>query len=373
VHANLIDGVSAQPLHNATIIARNGRIESVSINPAESPTQIQRIDLRGGWLLPGLVDAHAHLYDLRGARIALASGVTMIRAMGGSRFADVGIRELHRIGVTDVPDVVAAGYQIRPRLNDDFPLDFPQLYDLMSEVRGAESMRRLVRAMTTRRVDLIKILATERAGLADQDPFKRTFTDEELAAAVDESRRALLPIAAHAHAEEGAEAAVRAGVNSIEHGTYLNGETLDLMKRQGTFFVPTIMFSKGLTEEKDPKLHDRGETFLHQVRNAVAHAWKLGVKIAAGTDAEYGRDSRSMPKEIAQLVEAGIPIMNAIKAATSVAAECIGAGNRAGRVVPGLDASFVALDQDPLQEVAALQSPTLVVNRGKVIINRLRN
>ncbi len=373
-HANLIDGLAPKPLPDATIVTRHGRIENVSTGSTKVPAGATIIDLKGGWLLPGLVDAHGHLYDLRGARTALAGGVTVVRSMGGSRFADVGIRELNHAGVKDVPDVIAAGYQIRPHLNEDFPLDFPKLNDLMSGLRGAENMRRIVRAIASRGVDLIKILATERAGLIEQDPFKRTFTDQELDAAVDEARKAHLPVAVHAHGDEGAAAAVRAGVHSIEHGTFLSDATLASMKQQGTYFVPTIMYSKGMMEKagKDnPELLARGKRFLPRVREATAHAWKMGVKIAAGADAEYGRNNRSLAQEIAELVEAGIPPMDSIKSATSKAAECLGIEMRCGTVARGLEANFVGVDHNPLAEISTLQDLSLVVNKGTLIINRL--
>ncbi len=111
-----------------------------------------------------------------------------------------------------------------------------------------------------------------------------------------------------------------------------------------------------------------------RVREATAHAWKIGVKIAAGTDAEYGRsDNRRLGQEIAQLVEAGLPPMDAIKAGTSVAAGCLGVEKRTGAVTRGLEANFIVVDHDPLAEITALQDVILVVNKGKVIINRLEN
>src|SRR5258707_902 len=116
VHANLIDGVSPDVLHDATVVVRDGRIESVGGN-VSAPTGAQVVDIKGRWLLPGFVDAHVHLRDLAAARHAVQSGATTVRALGSSYFADVGIRELHRAGLTDIPEVVAAGYQIRPDLS----------------------------------------------------------------------------------------------------------------------------------------------------------------------------------------------------------------------------------------------------------------
>lgn len=129
-------------------------------------------------------------------------------------FLDVEIREAHRRGDETLPDVVAAGYQVRPDMFPAFFEDFPALADMKARVSGADNIRRVVRAIASRRVDHIKFLATERAGIPETDPRKRTFSDEETVALVDEARRLGLPANAHAHGDEGARAALLAGVRS---------------------------------------------------------------------------------------------------------------------------------------------------------------
>ena len=189
VHANLIDGISTAVLSDATIVVRGDRIESVGRNVVAPPTGAQVVDLKGRWLLPGFVDAHAHLNDLAAARRALQYGSTTVRVLGVEHFVDVGMRELHKAGWTDIPAVVAAGYQIRPDLGTvepGFLLDFPDLNRFQSGLRGSDDLRIVVRVLTEHHVDLIKILATERAGTPETDPRKRTFTDEEISAIVDE-------------------------------------------------------------------------------------------------------------------------------------------------------------------------------------------
>ncbi len=162
------------------------------------------------------------------------------------RFLDVRIREAHRQGGEDLPDVVAAGYQIRPDMAAAFFEDFPALADLRTRVSGTDNVRRVVRAIVSRGVDHIKFLATERSG---DDPRKRTFSDEEIEALVDEARKAGLRVAAHAHGDEGAVAAVKAGVHSIEHGTFISDQTLASMKQRGTYYVPT--FARQLPRPED--------------------------------------------------------------------------------------------------------------------------
>jgi imidazolonepropionase-like amidohydrolase len=374
--ANVIDGVAGQPLRDATVIVRDAKIERVATGRVEPPAAARVIDLGGRWVLPGLLDAHVHLRDLTMAKAALASGVTTARVLGVDHFADVGIRELNRGGASDIPDAVAAGYHVRPRPAEALFLDIPSLADLMGGVSGPQSVRRLVRALIDRGADVIKIMATERAGLPETDPRKRVFTEEELAAAVDEARKAGKFVAAHAHGDEGGAAAVRAGVRTIEHGTYLSDATLALMKERGTCLVPTIATVMDLVEPggdyDDPALSVRGRAMLPRVREATAHAWKLGVKVIAGTDTDYGRQStRRIPDEVAALVEAGMPALDAIKAATSTAAECIGVGRRTGAVRAGLEADLIVVERDPLADVSALRDVRLVINNGKVAIDRL--
>lgn len=180
-HANVIDGLSPRPIQDATVVVRDGRIESVSVGSVKTPDGATVFDLRGGWLLPGLVDAHTHLRDLETARAVLATGVTTARSLGADRLTDIGIRELNHAGVANLPDVVAAGYQIRRTLNETFFLDFPQLSDLMTGVRGPEAVRRIVRAQAQRGVNVIKVMATERTALPQTDPLRRVFTGIRIA------------------------------------------------------------------------------------------------------------------------------------------------------------------------------------------------
>ncbi|HMV50217.1 MAG TPA: amidohydrolase family protein, partial [Blastocatellia bacterium] len=249
-HANVIDGVSAQPLRDMTVIVRAGRIESVSTGGA-APVNATTIDLQGRWLLPGLIDAHTHIADLAAARAALASGVTTARNMGVSHFVDIGMRQLHRNGRTDLPEMLSAGYHLYPQPAEGLFLDFPQFHDLIAGLSGAENLRRVTRAQLERGVDFIKVNATDRAGQPQSDPRKQLFSEAELTAIVEEARRANTFVAAHAHGDEGALAAVRAGVRSIEHGTYLSEATLDEMKRRGTYLTPTIATMAEMLEPRN--------------------------------------------------------------------------------------------------------------------------
>jgi imidazolonepropionase-like amidohydrolase len=375
IHANVIDGISNQPLEDATVVVVNGHIQSIGHGPAPAG-QARVIDLKGHWLLPGFVDAHVHIPDLASARRALFSGATTVREAGINHFADIGLRELNHEGVVDVPDVIAAGYHVRTHPAEEFFLDFPQMADLMGGVHGTENVRRMVRAMASKGVNVIKVMATERAGLPDTDPRIRIFNDEELAAVVDEAHKAGLWVMAHAHGDEGAAAAVRAGVHSIEHGTYISDDTLRLMKQKGVYLDPTLTATEDVADPEgdydNPLLQIRGRAMLPVARAMTARAWKMGVKIVAGTDTGYlPRSNRRMADEIVALAGVGIPPMDAIKAGTSVSAECLGVGNRTGSIRPGYEADFVVVDRNPLEDIRYIEDILVVVNNGRVALNRL--
>jgi imidazolonepropionase-like amidohydrolase len=374
-HANVIDGVGNEALRDVTVIVRDGKIEQ--IGKLAAPGGATVLDLNGKWLLPGFVDAHAHIATLAAARMALQAGTTTARDLGVNHFFDIGVRELNHAGAADLPDIVAAGYHVRSQPAEELFVDLPKLADLRGKpVRGADAVRRLVRAQIERGVNVIKINATERAGLPDTDPRKRVFTDEEIAAIVDEARKSNIWVAAHAHGDEGAYAAVKAGVRTIEHGTYLSDATLALMKERGTYFDPTIATVEDLIEPggdyDNAILAIRGRHMLPRLREAAAKAWKLGIKLIAGTDTGYGPQSnRRMPHEVLALAEIGMPPMDAIKAATSVSAECMGIQGRTGSIKVGMEADFVGVERDPLADIRNLQDVILVVNNGKVVVNRL--
>ncbi|MGE5244334.1 MAG: amidohydrolase family protein, partial [Betaproteobacteria bacterium] len=224
VHANVVNVRDGGVRQNATIVLRSGRIESVGEGPP--PAGVTVLDLKGKFVLPGLIDAHTHADNFAAFRRALESGVTTMRSAGVSNYADVGFHELVKKGAAVGPDIVPAGYHVRPVLAPEAFLNNPEYSDLMSGVTTIEKMRRAVDMNLAHGVRWIKILATERAGTADTDPRKQVYTEDEIRAIVQEAATKGIPVEAHAHGDEGAMAAVRAGVRSIEHGTYLSDATL---------------------------------------------------------------------------------------------------------------------------------------------------
>lgn len=376
-HAHVIDGTGAPPAENVTLVIRDGRIESISPQ-AGVPQGAAVLDLKGKYVLPGLIDAHVHIGNRAQARTALMSGVTTARSMGVSGYNDVGLRELAKAGRIESPEIVAAGYHVRPVPDETFFLDELSMADMMggNGVRGPENVRRMVGALLERGVDYIKIIATERAGLPETDPRQQVYSEQEIAAAVEVAGRRGIGVAAHAHGDEGAQAAVRAGVRSIEHGTYLSDATIALMKEKGTYLVPTLAVVTDLMDVggayNSPLLQVRGRHMYPRLRETTIKAHRAGVKIVAATDGGYGGESAlRLQHELEEMVKAGLSPMSAIQSATSVAAALLGVDKRTGAVKAGMDADLIVVERNPLENIVVLQDVLIVVNNGRIVVNRL--
>jgi imidazolonepropionase-like amidohydrolase len=369
-NANVIDGVSNQPRRQMTVLVRDGKI--LAVGTTTIPDGATIVNLKGRWLLPGLIDAHVHVTDVT-AQVALKSGITTVRT--GS--AGINIRDRHRAGGVEFPDVVASRAQVTRQPPAAFFNAFTQLADFRDGLRGPDDMRRTVAALTQRGADVIKIMATERAGLAEADPRRRVFTDDELVAAVQAATQAGRAVMAHAHGDEGAAAAVRAGVRSIEHGTYLSDATLSLMKERGTFLVPTIavglrgIATNGRGPEPNVIVAERSKGMLPVRRAVAAKARKMGIHIVAGSDSTY-QDDFQLLTELEELVRVGMSPLEAIKAGTSVAAECLMIQARTGAIRPGLEADLIVVETDPTVDIRAVRQVVLVLNNGRPAVNRLQ-
>lgn len=375
INANVIDVRSGNVARNSAVIIRGGRIESVGT--ASAPAGFRTIDLRGRYVVPGLIDAHVHIDGIAQMRAALESGVTTVRSAGVSHYVDVGLRDLVRKGFLPGPDMIAAGYHVRPSIAAQIFIDFPDLGDIWSRGElGVDGMRRAVRANLSRGVDWIKTLATERAGTPETDPRKQVYSQEELRILVVEAGDRNIPVMAHAHGAEGADAAVRAGVRSIEHGTYLTDETLQMMARQGTYFDPTADIVNDLAEPGGDYDHAglkrRGEMMQPILIAAIGRANKLGVKIVAGSDTGYGPNSIArVSREIGMLVTAGLTPLQALQAATITNAEMLRLDKQIGVIANGFDADVLVVDGNPLDDVRTLLDPLLVISNGRVALDRL--
>ncbi|HYA49244.1 MAG TPA: amidohydrolase family protein [Burkholderiales bacterium] len=379
-HANVINPLSEQPLLDQTVVVSDGRIVSITSSP--SSLAGQRVDVKGAWVLPGLIDAHIHPKALAGMQRMLSLGVTTGRSMFAWNYADLGLRALHARGDADVPTILAAGYPVvafpvkfKPDLSALF-LDNPSLDDLRKPERiGPEGARRIVRANAERRVDWIKVFANERAGVLETDPAARNLNDEELNTAVQEATRLGLPVAAHSFSDDGVSAAVKAGVRSIEHGSLITEPTLRLMRDRRVYFTPTLSPMSMMLRPDAPAqyqpLRPRATKLRESARRAVLAAKRLGVPIVAGADTSYDEGEHTVIDEIMDLASAGLSNLEAIRAATSTAADCLKISTAKGAFKAGMDADLVAYADNPVTDLTALRKPILVLNGGKIFLNKL--
>jgi len=374
INANVVDVRGGAVRRGVTVVVRAGRI--VSVGPATVEAGMTVVDLRGKYVVPGLMDAHTHLDNLAAARRALETGVTTVRSASVGSFRDVALREMARAGFIAGPDVLAAGLFVTPNLEDAVLAD-PSLGNLIAGVTTIDRLRQLVRANAAHRVDVIKTRGTERAGRPETDPRQQTYTEAELRAVVDEAAASNIPVLAHAHGDEGAYAAVRAGVRSIEHGTYLSDSTLALMKARGTYLVPTYSTLIDLVEPggdyDDPVTRARGLHMMPRMEETVRRARTLGVRMVTGADVSYTAASITrVSHEVANFVKLGMTPLEALQSATITAAELFRIERKTGAIEPGLEADLIVVEENPLEVVRTLQDVLFVMSNGRIAVDRLR-
>jgi imidazolonepropionase-like amidohydrolase len=300
--------------------------------------------------------------------------------LGDTHLAAIGTRDLIRAGHLTGPELLVSAGHVRLRPGEAFFLTYPQFGDvLFGELRGPERIAAAVRALLDKGSDVIKVGASERAGLASTDPRKPELTEAEIRAAVTVAQAAGRHVAAHAHAREGAAAAVRAGVRSIEHGTYLDAPTLQEMKRRGTFLVPTLAVMGPLADPRgttadDIALQIRGMHMRRPLLDVVTQARALGIVVAASTDGTYEENDDSarirIADEIALLREVGFSPLESIVAATASAARVLDVDRRTGTIQVGMEADLIVVERDPLADVTSLFEPLLVVSDGRIVVER---
>jgi imidazolonepropionase-like amidohydrolase len=379
VNATLVDGTGVGPQSGVSVSVRDGKIAAISRSAPAPASGVRRIDLDGRYLLPGLIDAHTHIESPAAALRALQSGVTTARVLGDDFLQAIGTRNLIRAGHVPGPELLVSPGHIRPKPGLAFFMVYPQFGDAINgELRGPDRIAEATRALIANGADVIKVGASERAGLVSTDPRKPELTEEEIRAAVTEAAKKGLYVAAHAHAREGAAWAVRAGVRSIEHGTWVDDETLAEMQRRGTFFVPTLAVMSPLGDPQgnsaeDVALQLRTQSMMGPLRAAVRKAHGLGVVVATGTDSTYadGEDTGRIriAHEIALLREfGGFTPLESVTAATLDGAHVIGIESRTGTIRVGLEADLVVCDGDPISDSRSLFEPRLVVSDGRIVV-----
>ena len=372
-NVHVVNGVNATRIRNATIVVRNGNIASITERGAV-PAGARVIDAAGRWAAPGLIDAHTHISTLANARRALNSGVTTARSASTSSFQDIALRDEAKAGQIWAPDMLATGVFVSPDLGETLLAD-SRLGALAGGVRTPEALRTVVNVNADHGVNWIKTRGTERAGLVETDPRQQTYTEAQLRVVVEEAAKRGIPVMAHAHGDEGAYAAVAAGVKSIEHGTYLSDSTLRLMKEKGTWLVPTLSTIVDLTtpggDYDAPELLLRGQHMAPQIEDVIRRAHAMGVRLATGADTDYHRESTTrISHEVLRFAALGLTNVEALAAATSGAAELIGVGATTGRLAVGYEADLILLEHDPLEKLFTLQDPLLVMTNGRVALNR---
>lgn len=370
-NANLFDGVNNAIAENVTVLIRDGQIERIESGDVNVPSDYTVIDVEGNFLMPGMIDVHTHMNTIERAKRALDSGVTTVRVAGVNAYQDIALRELVRSGKLAGPDVLASGVFVIPDLGPSVLAD-PRLAEFYDGVDGEEDLRRLVNINIDHGVDVIKTVSTQRSGLPDTDPRQQVYTERELRTIVDEAAKHDVPVLVHAHGDDGARAAVLAGARSIEHGTYLSTETLQLMKERGTWFVPTYITIVDLEEEhKHYVLRLRGRHMLPEIERGIREAHRLGVKLATGADSSYEESSiNRISLEIEIFANFGLSNFEALQAGTVSAAELLQVDDRTGRIVAGFEADIIAVPGNPLENIRVLQDVLLVMSNGQLALQR---
>jgi imidazolonepropionase-like amidohydrolase len=394
--ARLIDGRSAEPRPRAAVLVEGDRIAAVG-GPEIVPPGVEVIDLGAATLLPGLIDAHSHLListddyqldhlrwssaykALRGlaaAQANLRAGWTTLRVAGDAdvHYAHLEVRRAIDEGLWVGPRITGAGHYLSTTggggdLNFLSPEQSVLADGLIAD--GPDALRLAVRREIKHGSDWIKVLVTGAFASAGDDPKHVHMSREELAAVVEEAGRHGVPVMAHAHAAAGVRLAVEAGVRSIEHGTFVDDETIALMVERGTYLVPTLAIGDHYIEHGSPtgaqqKLVDLSRRYREENYRRIGAAIRAGVRVAAGSDFG-GFPAQLNAREFRCLVEAGMTPLQAIEAGTRVGAELLGWEDRIGTVEPGKLADLVAVAGDPLADLSTLERPVFVMLGGEVV------
>lgn len=372
IHCNVFNGYEERIYTDASVWVRGRQIERLTDASEAIPDGYEIIDCEANYLIPGLFDVHTHLDSTEAAKRALNSGVTTVRSASVPAYQDIGLRELAKTGGIAGPDVIAAGVYVTPNLEDSVLAD-PRLASLIHGVNSDEELRLLVQVNIDRGVDVIKTRGTERAGRSDTDPRQQVYTRHQLEVIVDEAAKHDIPVMVHAHGDEGAMAAVQAGARSIEHGTYLSENTLQLMKDKGTWFVPTYITMLEMNEEQyEGELRLRGAHMVPQLERAIRTAHRLGVRFATGADNYYDEKSiNRIALEVMYLQRFGLSSFEALQAATVSSAELLKLDQKTGKIAPGLEADMILLPGNPLQDIMALQDVLMVMSNGHIAMKRI--
>jgi len=400
IHAGrVIDGVSDAVKTNQTVVVEAGKITAIETGFRQPAAGDRVIDLRSGTLLPGLFDMHVHLtseyskhseiddYKLNEADVAidavvyadrtLLAGFTTVRDLGDEYRASIALRNAINAGKVPGPRIIAAGKAIastgghadptngwaRKFAADPGPED--------GVINSVEDARKAVRQRYKDGSDTIKITATGGVLSIAKNGANPQMTEEEMRAVVATARDYGFKVAAHAHGAEGIKRAVRAGVDTIEHGTFMDDEGIKLMKEHGTYYVPTLSAGRWVYDQAQdpdffpPIVRPKALEVGSQIQQTFARAYKAGVKIMFGTDtgvSKHGDNAR----EFHLMVEGGMRPMEAIKVATSVPAKFLNLDDRTGSIAVGKLGELVGVQGNPLEDITVMEHVVFVMKDDTV-------
>jgi imidazolonepropionase-like amidohydrolase len=403
IHAGRLIAVPGEaPQGASTIVVDNGRIVDVRAGHVAPPAGASAIDLRAKTVLPGLIDSHVHLTSDRGGEASLLAwvreepamhaleaqmngmktvraGFTTVRNLGDREGITLALREAIERGWVQGPRIVDAASSIsttgghmdgRGSLNDELVAHLPDPENLCDSV---ETCRRVVRRQIDRGADVIKFATT--GGVNSGTGLATRMFEDEARALVQTAHAYGRKVAVHAHGDEGIKLALRAGADSIEHGTVMDDEVIRLFRQTGAYYVPTLSTVNGYLERlaKDPNAYvgpvkEQIDWRIGITGQSLLKAYPAGVKIAYGTDAGVSKHGRNAD-EFELLVKYGMPPVEALKAATVNAADLLGLAQEIGTIEPGKSADIIAVDGDPLTDVTVLKDVDFVMARGDVIKN----
>lgn len=395
----LIDGISNTAQTKVTIVVEGKFITDIQKGYNSGGAGDKVIDLKNKTVMPGLIDCHVHLegqgsktsmmegFTFTDADIAyhaavyakrtLMAGFTTVRDLGGTG-VNISLRKAVKQGLVDGPRIITAGRAISGSgghmdasvgFRDDAFNHKMGPDDGVAD--GRDELIKAVRLQFKRGSDVIKIAST--GGVLDlsEDGSGAQFSIDEIKAVVETAKDYGMRVACHAHGAEGIRRAILGGVTSIEHGTFMNDEDMELAKKYGTYLVPTIIAGKSVADSAKipgyfpPVIARKATEVGTQIQNTFAKAYKSGVKIAFGTDAGVYAHGKNYI-EFQYMVEAGMPPMEAIKAATTSAADLLGMSNKIGSISKGKFADIVAVDGDPLTDIKTMKNMAFVMKEGKI-------